>query len=531
MEALNHESEPPLTDRLDNYGCIVERYQSVVWAVAYAGCGDAATSDDVTQETFLAAWKQQADLRDVRKIRGYLVGIARNLALKALRNGGREVLDERLPECSSDEPGPLDAALLREQLAQAHHALAMIPSASLEPFVLFYVEGQSVARVAAELDLSQSVVKQRLYRARESLKEGVAAQLAESLIESRPGKAFGLATMALISGYAMPATAAAVESVRAMSSATETTAAVKTMTTGTGVLGKILVFGAIGVFGLLVSLVATLGASGHDSSPSTQQREPTVASSEQAVSEAAVSSARTATAVPTLELLAPTEKCEGATEQPLVVGRVMHYLADADSDEDGELSETEFTIARDQREEELVDLIASNWQTKEKEVWCVSVGYDGDEVFEGRAAYNIDSFRKAFRSDRKDGLELSRREWIESRLATISREGSLCYELYEKYQDNVRELRSLARGNAIEWNISAVLEDGTWVRVDAPPGLAAELAKVASEDSLRLVADIWGVQISSYHLASMVHTMVERPTPLTWDLVHPEIKQMLEDQS
>lgn len=80
----------PSRARLDNFSCIVERYQSLVWAIAYASTGDRSQSDDITQETFLAAWKQQADIGDVTNMRSYLAGIARNLAFRSHRHIRRQ---------------------------------------------------------------------------------------------------------------------------------------------------------------------------------------------------------------------------------------------------------------------------------------------------------------------------------------------------------------------------------------------------------------------------------------------------------
>jgi hypothetical protein len=42
----------------DASGRIVERYQSLVCALAYSVCGDLARSEDLAQETSIAAWRQ-----------------------------------------------------------------------------------------------------------------------------------------------------------------------------------------------------------------------------------------------------------------------------------------------------------------------------------------------------------------------------------------------------------------------------------------------------------------------------------------
>src|SRR5438552_14635192 len=71
------------------YATIVRRYQSVICALTYASCGDVHQSEDLAQETFLAAWKNLRELKDPSHLRAWLRGIARNIVHSALRKQGR----------------------------------------------------------------------------------------------------------------------------------------------------------------------------------------------------------------------------------------------------------------------------------------------------------------------------------------------------------------------------------------------------------------------------------------------------------
>lgn len=72
------------------FGGIVARYQSLVCSLAYSATGSLSQSEDLAQETFIAAWKQLGHLRDPAKLRSWLCGIARNLINNWLRRQGRE---------------------------------------------------------------------------------------------------------------------------------------------------------------------------------------------------------------------------------------------------------------------------------------------------------------------------------------------------------------------------------------------------------------------------------------------------------
>jgi RNA polymerase sigma-70 factor (ECF subfamily) len=62
---------------------LITRYQQAVYATAYALLRDAHAAQDVVQETFLAAYRTLAKLKNPDRPRPWLTGIARNLAISA----------------------------------------------------------------------------------------------------------------------------------------------------------------------------------------------------------------------------------------------------------------------------------------------------------------------------------------------------------------------------------------------------------------------------------------------------------------
>jgi RNA polymerase sigma factor (sigma-70 family) len=74
----------------DAFGHIVARYRNLICSLAFSATGDLCQSEDLAQETFVAAWKQLGRLRDPARLRSWLCHIARNLASDALRGQGRE---------------------------------------------------------------------------------------------------------------------------------------------------------------------------------------------------------------------------------------------------------------------------------------------------------------------------------------------------------------------------------------------------------------------------------------------------------
>src|SRR5580704_15412991 len=64
---------------LEAFGHLVARYQDLVCAVSFSSTGDPVLSEDVAQETFVAAWRHLDRVREPRRLGSWLCGIARNL--------------------------------------------------------------------------------------------------------------------------------------------------------------------------------------------------------------------------------------------------------------------------------------------------------------------------------------------------------------------------------------------------------------------------------------------------------------------
>jgi RNA polymerase sigma factor (sigma-70 family) len=178
---------------------IVERYQSLICALAYSRCGALGTSEDMAQETFITAWHRLKELREPSKLRPWLCGILRNIAANAarrdLRRGGEP---ESLAAAAAQlyvEDDPAAQTITREEETLLWRTLAGMPEAYREPLVLFYREEQSVAEVAKQLDLTEDTVKQRLSRGRAMLREEVTALVESTLSRTKPSSAFTVAVL------------------------------------------------------------------------------------------------------------------------------------------------------------------------------------------------------------------------------------------------------------------------------------------------------------------------------------------------
>ena len=130
---------------IEAFGHLVERYQHLVCAVSYSSTGDRVLSEDVAQETFIAAWRQIDRVNDVMRLRPWLCGIARNLGRKARRRTRTRREDPvDVDTTIAADASPFDDASRGEAERVVRDALARVPQAYREVLVLYYREERSI---------------------------------------------------------------------------------------------------------------------------------------------------------------------------------------------------------------------------------------------------------------------------------------------------------------------------------------------------------------------------------------------------
>jgi len=194
---------------------IIKNYQSFICAITYSATGDVGKSEELAQETFLSAWKDLVQLKDLDKFRSWLSSIARNIIRNSFRNQKRDIISQaasmdQAEDAEIRDSGPTEKAITTEQQAVVRQALQQIPTKYREPLVLFYRQEQSVKEVAEQLELSEEAVKQRLSRGRNLLKEQVAAIVETTIRDTGPGIVFTAAVVAALPAIAPQIASAAI---------------------------------------------------------------------------------------------------------------------------------------------------------------------------------------------------------------------------------------------------------------------------------------------------------------------------------
>ena len=142
-----------------------------VYGFSLGMLGNADDAEDVTQTTFLNAYRALERGEEVRNLRAWLLTIAHNVCRQRFRTAARrprEVeLDPEAVEALVDEDAP--------SAAEIRHAMRQLSFNQRTVLVLREIEGLSYEEIAQAMDLSLSAVETLLFRARRALREQLEA--------------------------------------------------------------------------------------------------------------------------------------------------------------------------------------------------------------------------------------------------------------------------------------------------------------------------------------------------------------------
>jgi len=169
------------------FASIVERYQDAVFGVALARVGDFHAAEDIAQNVFVAAFERLATLKDPARLGAWLRSVAIHRSIDLLRSRRETTTVDERAMGATDEHGPPARLERRESRAAVLAAIGRLTRTQRETTTLFYVNGYSVAEVAAMQEVPVGMVKYRLHDAREKLKEDMIGMV-ENVLKSEAPK-------------------------------------------------------------------------------------------------------------------------------------------------------------------------------------------------------------------------------------------------------------------------------------------------------------------------------------------------------
>ena len=168
------------------FGRIVLLCQDWVFRLAYRMVWDMHEAKDLSQEIFLRLYRSLDKYDPERPFGPWFVRLATNVCLNGLKkkkNAGRtQSLDAagEMIEPEAREPGGLEAAGAADRAARLREAVSDLPADYRTIIGMRYLESFSYEDIAGALDLPIGTVKNRLFRARERLKQAMSLEEART---------------------------------------------------------------------------------------------------------------------------------------------------------------------------------------------------------------------------------------------------------------------------------------------------------------------------------------------------------------
>jgi RNA polymerase sigma-70 factor (ECF subfamily) len=169
--------EDKATCRDGRFAALVRRQSRFVFRVAYSVLRNAQDAEDAVQETFLKLYRGRS-WENMANERAFLARTAWRIAIDP---------SDRLPKAHSDVTGsdvaasgenPEQAAISSDWNATVHRLIDALPADLRLPLALSTVEELNSREIAEVMGIPEGTVRTRLMRARQALKQKLAALMA-----------------------------------------------------------------------------------------------------------------------------------------------------------------------------------------------------------------------------------------------------------------------------------------------------------------------------------------------------------------
>lgn len=175
--AMDDASDQELGHELE---AVVRQHARFVYQVAYLLLRNHHDAEDSTQETFMRVWRYRKRLPEARDLKAWLARIAWRVALDRRKNSAEISLADAAEavfklyaagESAEKIAGAKQMAVLLDQL------IATLPGKLRDPMFLSLDQELTQAEIGRVLNIPESSVRTRLFRARQMLRQKLSSIL------------------------------------------------------------------------------------------------------------------------------------------------------------------------------------------------------------------------------------------------------------------------------------------------------------------------------------------------------------------
>ena len=157
----------------ERFSIMVDTYQNLIFSVCYKVTGDYFTAEDLTQESFLAAYRN-LDSFEGENEKAWLCRIATNKSIDYLRGAGRRAVpteDIFFEQQSENGGSPEDICLEKEVKERLLEYCGRLKPPYNEIAKSVYYDEKKAVEIAKERNENVKTVQTQIYRARDMLRK------------------------------------------------------------------------------------------------------------------------------------------------------------------------------------------------------------------------------------------------------------------------------------------------------------------------------------------------------------------------
>lgn len=158
----------------DNLIRLIDQYQNLVFSICLKMTGDYFTAEDITQDTFIAAFKNWKKF-DGTNEKTWICRIATNKCIDYKRAAARKIVpisDETIIDMP-DSTEVLNEILNKELMREFENAIENLDEPYRHVAKKHFIEGKTAKEISFESDVGIKTIQTQIFRARNMLKKRI----------------------------------------------------------------------------------------------------------------------------------------------------------------------------------------------------------------------------------------------------------------------------------------------------------------------------------------------------------------------
>lgn len=154
---------------------LYKAFSRKIYAYSLRQLSDPSQAEEVVSDTLYEVWKNPGGFRGDSQFSTWLIGIARNKCLMALRSRTRpdndhDDVDELAEVLAADEGCGFDVLAQKQRHEGVQHCMGKLGGDHRECIHLVFYEGMSIGEIAQVQGCPEGTIKTRLFHARQKLR-------------------------------------------------------------------------------------------------------------------------------------------------------------------------------------------------------------------------------------------------------------------------------------------------------------------------------------------------------------------------